>query len=102
MNETSIPKIVERKILVSTKPGGLKQYLITLPKEYAKKLEEEGIDTLFIVFNKGLGAFPKIPGFTEEALMTFLSKHSELTLLFAEVEAKQVEAKEISTKEAPE
>ena len=97
-----IPKIVERKILVSTKPGGLKQYTITLPKEYAKALEKEGVDTLFIAFNRGLGAFPKIPGFTEKALMAFLSKHPELTRLFAEGEAKHAEDQEISKKGASE
>jgi hypothetical protein len=94
------PKIVERKILVSTKPSGLKQYVITLPKEYAERLETEGVDTLFIAFNRGLGVFPKIEGFTEEALMTFLSKHPELTRLFSEVEAKQAGIQEASTKEA--
>jgi len=87
---------------VSTKPSGLKQYMVTLPKEYAKKLDEEGVNTLFMAFNKGLGAFPKIPGFTEEALVTFLSKHPELTRLFSEVEAKQAGKQEIPPKEAPE
>jgi len=98
----SIPKIVERKIVAMRKPGGLKQYVITIPKDYAEELEKEGVDTLFIVFNRGLGAFPKIQGFTEEALMIFLSKHPELTRLFSEVEAKQAGIQEASTKEISE
>jgi hypothetical protein len=98
----SIPKIVERKIVVLEKPGGTKQYVITLPREYGASLEADGVRSLFIVFNRGLGAFPKIEGFTEEALMTFLSKHSELTRLFSEIEAKQAIVQKVSTKEAPE
>ncbi|MDI6813844.1 MAG: hypothetical protein QMD10_09935 [Desulfitobacteriaceae bacterium] len=96
----NIPKVVERKILVSTKPSGLKQYLITLPKEYAEQLEEDGVDTLFIAFNRGLGAFPKIHGFTEEALITFLSKHPELMRLFSEAKAKQAETQETFQEDA--
>jgi len=78
-----IPKIAEHKITVLKKPGGRKQYIMTLPKEYTQSLEKEGVDTLFIVFNKGLGAFPKIPGFTEDALLTFMKKHPKLAELFS-------------------
>jgi len=79
-----ILKVTERKITTLTKPGGKKQYILTLPKEYAEGLEREGIDSLFVVFNRGLGAFPKIPGFTEEAVLTFLQNHAELEKLFKE------------------
>jgi hypothetical protein len=78
----SIPKIVEHKIIKLRKPDGSTQYTLTLPKEYAEALRKEGIDSLFIVFNRGLGAFPKIPGFTEKALTTFMQEHSELQKLF--------------------
>lgn len=81
----SIPKIVERKIVHSVKPGNYKQYTITLPKEYAEELERRGIDSLFIVFNFGLGAFPKFEGFTEKALLTFMQKHPELQQLFSQI-----------------
>jgi hypothetical protein len=77
-----IPKVTERKITTMTKPGGKKQYVITVPKEYAERLEKEGIDSLFIIFNRGLGAFPKIPGFTEKALITFMQKHKEFQKMF--------------------
>ncbi len=80
----SIPKIVEHKIIKLRKPDGSTQYLLTLPKEYAASLAKEGVDSLFIVFNRGLGAFPKIPGFTEKALTTFMQEHSELRRLFSE------------------
>jgi hypothetical protein len=79
-----IPQVITRKIIVLRKPGGLKQYILTLPKEYAEELEEKGIDTLLIAFNKGLCAFPKIPGFTEKAILTFLSEHPKLKQLFEE------------------
>lgn len=79
-----IPKIVERKILKVRKPGGLMQYLMTLPKEYVEELESKGVDTLLVAFDGGLGVFPKIPGFTEKALLTFLSKHHDLERLFSE------------------
>lgn len=80
----SIPKIVEHKIITLRKPDGSTQYTLTLPKEYAEALRKEGVDSLFIVFNKGLGAFPKIPGFTEKALTTFMQEHAELQKLFVE------------------
>jgi hypothetical protein len=57
------------------KRDGSTQYTLTLPKEYAEGLRKEGIDTLFIVFNRSLGAFPKIPGSTEKALTTFMQEH---------------------------
>jgi len=82
MNKMSIPKIVEHKIIMLRKPDGSTQYTLTLPKEYAEALRKEGVDSLFIVFNRGLGAFPKIPGFTEKALTTFMQEHSELQKLF--------------------
>ena len=78
----SIPKIVEHKIITLRKRDGSTQYTLTLPKEYAEGLRKEGIDTLFIIFNRGLGAFPKIPGFTEKALTTFMQEHSALQQLF--------------------
>lgn len=86
MSNVTIPKIVERKILVIKKKSGAKQYLMTLPKEYALKLEKKGVKSLFVVFNGGLGAFPKIPGFTEKALLTFLRHHPDLTRLYADIE----------------
>jgi hypothetical protein len=80
----SIPKIVEHKIIKLRKPDGSTQYLLTVPKEYAETLAKEGVDSLFIVFNRGLGAFPKIPGFTEKALTVFMQAHPELQRLFGE------------------
>jgi hypothetical protein len=79
-----IPRIVERKILKVKKPGGLTQYLMTLPKEYGEELESRNIDTLVVAFNGGLGVFPKTSDFTEKALLIFLSKHSDLERLFSE------------------
>ncbi len=78
----SIPKIVEHKIIKMRKRDGTTQYTLTLPKEFAEALTQEGIDSLYIVFNRGLGAFPKIPGFTEKALTTFLQEHQALQKLF--------------------
>jgi trehalose/maltose hydrolase-like predicted phosphorylase len=89
-----IPKIAEHKITILTKPGGKKQYLITLPKEYAENLEKIGIKNLFIIYDKGLGVFPKVEGFTEKALLAFMQEHPELEKLFiqtAEKEAPQHE-----------
>jgi hypothetical protein len=82
MKEMSIPKIVEHKIIQMRKRDGSTQYTLTLPKEFAESLRKEGIDSLYIIFNKGLGAFPKMPGFTEKALTTFMQEHSELQKLF--------------------
>jgi hypothetical protein len=82
----SIPKIVEHKIIKLRKRNGSTQYTLTLPKEYAEALRKEDVDSLFIVFNRGLGAFPKIPGFTEKALIAFMEKHGDLQRLFSECE----------------
>lgn len=80
----AIPKIVEHRIVEMRKPDGTTQYIITLPKEYAQTLKAKGIDSLFLVFNYGLGAFPKHGKLTEQALLTFLQKHPELARLFGE------------------
>lgn len=77
-----IPKIREHKIVEMRKPDGSTQYVITLPKEYAKQLKAQGVDSLFLIYNYGLGAFPKNGKLTEQALLTFLKKHSELQQLF--------------------
>lgn len=82
MNQMSIPKIVEHKIITMRKRNGSTQYTLTLPKEYAEALTKQGIDTLYIVFDRGLGAFPKIPGFTEKALTAFMQEHADLQKLF--------------------
>lgn len=82
-----IPRIVERRIQKSRKPGGLLQYTITLPKEYAEGLIARGVDSLLIVFDHGLGAFPAKDEATEEALITFLQTHPEFTHLFTSPEA---------------
>ncbi len=78
----SIPKIVEHKIITLRKRDGSTQYTLTLPKEYAESLRKEGIDSLYLIFDRGLGAFPKIPGFTEKALTTFMQEHQSLQKLF--------------------
>ncbi len=78
----SIPKIVEHKIITLRKRDGSTQYTLTLPKEYAETLKKEGVDSLFIIYDRGLGAFPKIPGFTEKALTTFMQEHIALQELF--------------------
>jgi hypothetical protein len=64
------------------KRNGSIQYTLTLPKEYAEALRREGVNSLFIVYDRGLGAFPKVPGFTEKALTTFMQEHSTLQELF--------------------
>lgn len=75
--------IVERAIIVATKPSGLKQYMITLPKEYAQRLEVEGIRKLIIVYNRGLAAFPDMGPNTEAAVLEFLKAHPDLMKTFA-------------------
>ncbi|MGB9779111.1 MAG: hypothetical protein ACPLW8_06855 [Candidatus Bathyarchaeales archaeon] len=80
----SAPKIVEHKIVGMRKPNGSTQYIITLPKEYAETLKKKGIDSLFLIFNYSLCAFPKHGQLNEQVLITFLQKDSELQELFTE------------------
>jgi hypothetical protein len=75
-------KIDERKILKAKKPNGSIQYLLTIPKHYADSLMERGIDTLLVVFNYGIGIFPKEDS-AEEALLTFLNKHRDIKAIFS-------------------
>ncbi len=76
------------------KRDGSTQYTLTLPKEYAEPLTKGGVDSLYIVFDRGLGAFPKIPGFTEKALTIFMQEHPALQELFT----KTIEANSITKK----
>jgi len=87
----AIPKIVEHKIIKLRKPNGSTQYFLTLPKEYAEEMTKQGAESLYVIYDRGLGAFPHIQGFTEEALLAFMKKHPELQELFATTEK---EAKE--------
>ena len=84
----SIPKIVEHAIVVMKKPSGLKQYIITLPKEYAENLDTRGVRKLFLVYNYGLAAFPNKGAKTEEMILTFLKAHPDLTKAFTVQEEK--------------
>lgn len=78
----SIPKIVEHSIVVMKKPGGLKQYIITLPKEYAASLDKKGIRKLLIVYNHGLAAFPNMGEETEAMILEYLKAHPDLMKTF--------------------
>ena len=75
----NIPKIERRKI-IETKPGGWTQYFLTLPKAYAKALKAQGEDSLIVVYNRALMAFPANT-VTENELLTFLKLHPELLKL---------------------
>jgi hypothetical protein len=79
---SDIPKIYRRKVIELRKPNGSIQYLLTLPKEYAEKLKNRSIHELLVIFNYGLGAFPK-DNMTERALLAFMMKHSDIQELFA-------------------
>jgi hypothetical protein len=92
----SVPKVVEHQIIVLTKPSGSKQYLLTIPKKFANELEKKGVRSLIIVYNGGLGCFPASGPNTERAVLTFLSKHSDLMRLFSESETEQAQRKPAS------
>ena len=80
--ERRLPKIVERKIMKASKPSGLKQYLITLPKDYAQSIIDEGIHSLIIIYDYGLVAFPNHGKRTEIGLLEFLKAHPNLMQFF--------------------
>jgi len=73
-----IPRIVERSIIRLRKPSGIIQYMLTLPKEYAERLDAEGVKALLIVYNHGLAAFPSTGAESEAAILAFLEAHPEL------------------------
>ncbi len=66
------------------KPDGSSQYIITLPKAYGENLRNKGIDSLLIIFNYGLGAFPKQDNVTEKGLLAFMKTHPDLQKFYAE------------------
>jgi hypothetical protein len=80
--ESELPRIVERKIIQITKPEGLKQYLLTLPKDYATSLVDRNIRSLIVVFDYGLAAFPSEGERSEEGLLEFLLAHPRLEQFF--------------------
>lgn len=77
------PRIVERRIMQITKPGGLKQYLLTLPKNYAENLVSRNIQSLIVAFDFGLVAFPKENARSEAGLLEFLAADSRFKRFFA-------------------
>jgi len=77
-------QITERKIIKLKKPNGSTQYFFTIPKKYAENLIGRNIDTLLVIFNYGLGAFPK-EDLAEEALLTFLTKHRDMRAIFSQL-----------------
>jgi hypothetical protein len=86
----SIPKIVEHKIVEMKKPDGSSQFIMTLPKEYGRNLKAKGVNSLFIIFDYGLGAFPKHKDLTERSLLIFMQQHSDLQKLFCRGDEKTV------------
>jgi hypothetical protein len=70
-------KIQDRKIIELRKRNGSKQYVLTIPVEYARNLKLKGIDTLLVISDYGLGVFPKEDK-AEKALLQFFENQKEL------------------------
>ncbi len=70
--------MVERRIIQLTKPKGLQQYLLTLPKDYARELIDRKIRSLIIAYGYGLVAFPNEGERSEAGLLEFLKAHQKL------------------------
>ena len=73
-----IPRIVERSMIRLQKSSGITQYVLTLPKEYAERLDAEGVRKLLVVYNHGLAIFPGEGAVTEAAILAFLKAHPDL------------------------
>ncbi len=80
--KTKVPRIVERKIIQLTKPNGLRQYLLTLPKDYARDLVDRNIRSLIVISDYGLAAFPNEGEDSEAGLLEFLKAHPKLKRFF--------------------
>jgi hypothetical protein len=79
----SVPKVTVRKVHENKhgKGCGYTQYLITLPKDFMRRLKTEGADSLYIVYGDGvLMAFPanKV---TEHEIIAFLKARPEIEKL---------------------
>jgi hypothetical protein len=81
--DTRLPRIVERRIIQITKPEGVKQYLLTLPKDFASTLVDKNVRSLIVAFDYGLVAFPNEGKRSEAGLLEFLKAHSKLKRFFA-------------------
>ena len=60
--------------------GCYTQYLLTLPKDFAKKLKAKGVTNLYLVYNEALMAFPASQ-ITEQEIITFLKARPEIEKL---------------------
>jgi len=78
-----LPRMVERRIIQIRKPGGLTQYLLTLPKDYASGLVEAKIRSLIVVFDYALAAFPNEGERSEAGLLEFLEAHQKFREFFS-------------------
>jgi hypothetical protein len=79
-----LPKIELRKIS-ENKHGngdGYAQYVLTLPKEFAKRLKAKGIHNLYIIYDNALMAFPA-GQITEQEIIAFLKAHPEIEKLLS-------------------
>ena len=80
--DPNLPRIVQRKIIEITKPSGLKQYLMTLPKDYAKDLVSRDVRSLVVAFNFGFVAFPNGDDRSWDGLLEFLAAHHRFREFF--------------------
>ena len=60
--------------------GCYTQYLLTLPKDFAKKLKAKGVTNLYLVYNEALMAFPA-DKVTEQEIIAFLENLPEIEKL---------------------
>jgi len=62
--------------------GCYTQYLLTLPKDFVKRLKAKGVTNLYLVYNEALMAFPA-GQVSEQEIIAFLKARPEIEKLLS-------------------
>jgi hypothetical protein len=76
--------------------SGVNSAYLNLPQEFLIELKQQNINSLLVLYNSVLAAFPNVGPDTEQALLTFFQKHTDLQKLFVKRDdetTKETEAK---------
>ena len=80
----TVPKIKQYRVCIIKRKSGVSSGYLNLPQEFLRELQRRGVNSLVVLYDSILGAFPDTGRDTERALLAFFQKHAELRQLFAQ------------------